>query len=157
MFCALFTFVVNHCFALCSRREYSHCESRVRYLYYARHFLPRTFFMLFPESRRLKYSQPAPDTLDWRMVAALAFTLILWSSAFAAIRFCLRPGAYNPGHLALLRFLVASLTMLLCCVFVKVRPPDMRDAYEQWSACACETNTVPGADRASRWTSAGGK
>lgn len=61
------------------------------------------------------------------MVAALAFTLILWSSAFAAIRFCLRPGAYDPGHLALLRFLVASITMLLCCVFVKVRLPDARD------------------------------
>jgi drug/metabolite transporter (DMT)-like permease len=83
--------------------------------------------MLFPKSRRLKYSQPAPGTLDWRMIAALAFTLILWSSAFAAIRFCLRPGAYNPGHLALLRFLVASVTMLLCCVFVKVRLPDTRD------------------------------
>ncbi len=61
------------------------------------------------------------------MIAALTFTLILWSSAFAAIRFCLRPGAYDPGHLALLRFLVASITMLICCVFVKVRLPDTRD------------------------------
>jgi drug/metabolite transporter (DMT)-like permease len=83
--------------------------------------------MPLPQSHRLEYSRPVPDSLDWRVVASLAFTLVLWASAFAAIRFCLRPGAYEPGHLALLRFLVASLTMLVCCIFVKVRLPVMRD------------------------------
>lgn len=78
-------------------------------------------------------SPPLPDAslpshaLDRRGVLALVFTLVLWASAFAAIRLCLRPGAYSPGHLALLRFLVASCTMLVYCALCKVRLPEKRD------------------------------
>ena len=66
-------------------------------------------------------------SLDRRSVLALAFTLLVWASAFAAIRLCLLSGAYSPGHLALLRFLVASCTMLIYCAFFKVRLPEKRD------------------------------
>lgn len=65
--------------------------------------------------------------LDQRGAFALAFTLIVWASAFAAIRLCLLSGAYAPGHLALLRFLVASCTMLIYCALFKARLPEKRD------------------------------
>lgn len=81
-----------------------------------------------------KYSvsifRPPPgheNTIDLGVVIALAFTLIFWASAFAAIRLCLRPGAYSPGHLALFRFLVASVTMLFCCIVMRARRPEKRD------------------------------
>ncbi len=41
-----------------------------------------------------------------RTLVALAFTLVIWASAFAGIRAGLR--AYSPANLAILRFLVAS-------------------------------------------------
>ncbi len=65
--------------------------------------------------------------LDRRVFFALAFTLVVWASAFSAIRLCLQSGAYSPGHLGLLRFLVASCTMLIYCAFFKVRLPEKRD------------------------------
>ncbi len=43
---------------------------------------------------------------DWRTVAALGATLVLWASAFVGIRAGLR--GYAPAELALLRYLVAS-------------------------------------------------
>lgn len=66
-------------------------------------------------------------SLDKRGFLALAFTLLVWSSAFAAIRLCMLSGAYSPGHLALLRFLVASCTMLIYCALFKARLPEKRD------------------------------
>lgn len=44
-----------------------------------------------------------------KIAAALAFTIVTWSSAFVAIRSAL--DGYHPGALALLRFLIASLAM----------------------------------------------
>jgi choline-glycine betaine transporter len=46
-----------------------------------------------------------------RTLVALAFTLVVWASAFAGIRAGLR--AYSPANLAILRFLVASLVLAL--------------------------------------------
>lgn len=47
--------------------------------------------------------------VDIPLAAAIAAMLILWASAFAAIRSAL--GVFPPGELALLRFLVASIVL----------------------------------------------
>jgi len=60
-----------------------------------------------------------------RALLALAATLVLWASAFAGIRAGLR--AYSPGQLALLRFLVASLTLAVYAGVAHFRLPKLRD------------------------------
>ena len=52
-------------------------------------------------------------------------TIIFWSSAFAGIRSALQN--YSPFHLALLRFLLASGTLIVYSIFKKVRFPNLRD------------------------------
>ncbi|WP_218079473.1 DMT family transporter [Anthocerotibacter panamensis] len=47
--------------------------------------------------------------LDLRVLAAIGVTLVLWGSAFSGVRAGL--AAYGPEHLALLRFLVASVVL----------------------------------------------
>jgi drug/metabolite transporter (DMT)-like permease len=56
---------------------------------------------------------------------ALATTLVLWSSAFAGIRAGL--AAYEPGQLALLRFLTASAVLGLYAATARLRLPARRD------------------------------
>lgn len=51
-----------------------------------------------------------------KISSALALTLVLWASVFVAIRIGLT--AYSPGALALLRFLVASLCMMIIYFFL---------------------------------------
>jgi drug/metabolite transporter (DMT)-like permease len=63
--------------------------------------------------------------LSWRTIAALATALSLWASAFAGIRAALR--GYSPGHLALLRFLTASVVLAAYAFFYRVRLPAGRD------------------------------
>ena len=58
--------------------------------------------------------------------AALLVTLALWSSSFACIRIALE--SYSPYHLALLRFLMASMIFALVATVRKVRIPERRDA-----------------------------
>lgn len=60
-----------------------------------------------------------------RTVLALAFSLVLWASAFAGIRAGLR--AYSPANLAILRFLVASLVLAVYAAFAHFRRPRLRD------------------------------
>ena len=60
-----------------------------------------------------------------RTLAALAFTLVLWASAFAGIRAGLR--AYSPANLAILRFLVASLVLAGYAGIAHFRRPELRD------------------------------
>ncbi len=60
-----------------------------------------------------------------RVLFALGATLLLWSSAFAGIRVGLR--AYSPLHLALLRFLIASLVLLIYAGIAHFRHPELRD------------------------------
>ncbi len=55
------------------------------------------------------------------LVLAVATTLILWASAFAGIRAGLT--GYAPQHLVLLRFLVASFSLLVLAPFMGVRLP----------------------------------
>jgi drug/metabolite transporter (DMT)-like permease len=56
---------------------------------------------------------------------AAAFTLVVWSSAFAAISYGLQ--AFAPAELALLRFLVASLVFALPVAFGLITLPPRRD------------------------------
>jgi len=60
-----------------------------------------------------------------RTVSALAVALVLWASAFAGIRAGLR--AYSPGHLAILRFLVASAVLGVYAGIAHFRRPAWRD------------------------------
>jgi drug/metabolite transporter (DMT)-like permease len=63
--------------------------------------------------------------IDTRTLAAASVTLLLWASAFAGIRAGLE--AYAPGHLALLRFLVASAVLGAYAIVTRLRPPKVRD------------------------------
>ena len=56
---------------------------------------------------------------------AIAGTVILWASAFVGIRYSLAD--YSPFHVALLRFLVASLFLALFAARGSVRLPSRRD------------------------------
>jgi drug/metabolite transporter (DMT)-like permease len=60
-----------------------------------------------------------------RTLIALSFTLVLWASAFAGIRFGLR--AYSPANLAILRFLTASLVLAVYAGIAHFRRPELRD------------------------------
>jgi drug/metabolite transporter (DMT)-like permease len=62
---------------------------------------------------------------SWRTIIALSAALLLWASAFAAIRAGL--GGYSPGHLALLRFLTASLVLVVYARIRGVEIPARRD------------------------------
>jgi drug/metabolite transporter (DMT)-like permease len=57
--------------------------------------------------------------VELRGAAALATTLLLWATAFVAIRAGLE--AYAPAHLVLLRFLVASVTLAAYAVWAARR------------------------------------
>lgn len=60
-----------------------------------------------------------------RTLFALAFTLVIWASAFAGIRAGLR--AYAPANLAVLRFLVASAVLAVYAAVAHFRRPELRD------------------------------
>ena len=59
------------------------------------------------------------------MLLALGVTIVIWASAFAAIRAGLE--GYSPGHLALLRFLVGSALLVLYAAATRMPPPRWRD------------------------------
>jgi len=56
---------------------------------------------------------------------ALLVCVTLWGSGFIGIRMALP--AYSPSHLALLRFLAASATILVYALLAGVRPPARKD------------------------------
>jgi len=56
---------------------------------------------------------------------ALLLSVMLWGSGFIGIRIALT--AYSPAHLALLRFLSASATILVYALIAGVRPPARKD------------------------------
>lgn len=63
--------------------------------------------------------------LEPKTGAAIAVTLLLWSSAFAGIKAGL--AGYGPGELALLRFGTASLVLGAYAVITRMRLPEGRD------------------------------
>lgn len=70
-------------------------------------------------------ARPGGGRVDAKTLVVLGATLLLWSSAFAAIGAGLR--AYSAGHLVLLRFLVAVAALMLYAVPARVRTPERRD------------------------------
>ena len=62
---------------------------------------------------------------DSRTLTALAVALVLWASAFAAIRVALV--YYGPGELALLRFLTASTVLSIYALISRMRLPRLHD------------------------------
>lgn len=63
--------------------------------------------------------------LEPRTAAAIAITLLLWSSAFAGIKVGLE--GYGPGELALLRFGTASFVLGVYALITRMPLPDRRD------------------------------
>lgn len=66
----------------------------------------------------------ASGRTDLRLLAALTSTLVFWGSAFPFIRLALH--SYSPGHLTLLRFLVASAATVFIVLALRVRIPTLR-------------------------------
>jgi len=62
-----------------------------------------------------------------RVYLALAITVVLWASGYSGIRAGLK--AYSPQHLALLRFLFASATMIVYAAITRIRMPGLRDLW----------------------------
>ena len=62
---------------------------------------------------------------DTKTTVSLIVTLIFWSSAYTGIRVGLQ--TFNPFHLALYRFLVASLALAVYALITRMRLPDLRD------------------------------
>ncbi len=64
-------------------------------------------------------------TRDRSVLLALGVTIVIWASAFAAIRAGLE--GYTPGHLVLLRFLVGSALLVVYAAATRMPPPAWRD------------------------------
>jgi drug/metabolite transporter (DMT)-like permease len=69
-------------------------------------------------------------TLDWRIAAAIALTVITWASAFAGIRAGL--DSYSAEGVALLRYLTASALLVAYALWKRTPLPALRD----WPALA---------------------
>lgn len=59
------------------------------------------------------------------LIVALSICLILWASAFAGIRLGLR--GFGPGELALLRFIIASASLLMYALITRLPMPKLQD------------------------------
>jgi drug/metabolite transporter (DMT)-like permease len=53
--------------------------------------------------------ETAPPTLDWRVLGAVAFTVVAWASAFVVIRFVAYD--FSPGGLSLGRLVIGALAL----------------------------------------------
>lgn len=62
---------------------------------------------------------------DYRIICAHSFTILIWGTAFPAIRMGLE--SYTPEHLTLLRLLIASFILLLFSFLYKLRLPNLKD------------------------------
>jgi drug/metabolite transporter (DMT)-like permease len=59
------------------------------------------------------------------VMGAVGISIVSWASSFAAIRVALE--GYTPGHLALLRFIIGSLALLIYALLVRMPLPALRD------------------------------
>lgn len=64
-------------------------------------------------------------TRNWPVILAIITTVSLWASAFVGIRISL--GSYSPQGIALLRYLTASLVLLIYALVTRMPLPDLRD------------------------------
>ena len=78
-----------------------------------------------PQAKAPRAGRVPARSLDMRLIAVVAVTVISWGSAFAGIRAAL--GAYTPGHLALLRYTIASLALAILAARTGMRLPRRRD------------------------------
>lgn len=76
-----------------------------------------------PAARR-DHTRVESDGL-WVVILAIGTTIIIWASAFVAIRAGLR--GYSPAQLAVLRFTAASVLLGVRALFAGIRIPDRRD------------------------------
>jgi len=69
--------------------------------------------------------------VTWRSFLYVSVPLVLWSSSFPVVRFGLfstqNPGGFQPGSLALLRFLIASAAALIYLVAARKPMPRTQD------------------------------
>lgn len=65
--------------------------------------------------------------MDALSFAAIAVTILFWASSFAGIRAGLE--SFTPEHLALYRFLVASVALAAYAVLARMRPPSRADLW----------------------------
>lgn len=72
-----------------------------------------------------KDSRQEKVSLDFRIMMAIAVTLIFWASAFAGIRAGLK--AYSPGNLVLLRFLTATIVLSAYAIITRMPLPEKKD------------------------------
>jgi len=72
-----------------------------------------------------KSSKQEKISIDFRILMAIAITLIFWASAFAGIRVGLK--AYSPGNLVLFRFLTASVALLVYAIITRMTLPEKKD------------------------------
>jgi drug/metabolite transporter (DMT)-like permease len=70
-------------------------------------------------------SDTSRSQIDTPAALALVITLLPWASAFAGIRAGLE--GYSPGALVLLRFLVASASLIIYALITHMRLPALRD------------------------------
>lgn len=79
--------------------------------------------------------QPPLQRIDGPALAAIAATLLFWSSAFSALRIALE--AYTPWHLTFLRFLVASALFGATALVVRMPLPKRTDWPRLFAAGFC--------------------
>ena len=79
--------------------------------------------MARPTAEKPAPGKPAAGLLA--VVAAVAATILFWGSAFAGIRAGLH--SYSPTHLALLRFLTASVALAVYALATRMPLPAQRD------------------------------
>lgn len=70
-------------------------------------------------------ARPQAHRIEPRTLAALAGTIVLWASAFAGIKAGL--AAFQPGEVALLRFVTASAVLGVYAAMTRMRMPAVRD------------------------------
>ncbi len=75
-------------------------------------------------SQHLPLAEDQPG-IDRRAYLAAGLTVVLWASAFPGIRAALQN--YTPAHVALLRYLTASLALVVYALFARIRLPRLRD------------------------------
>ncbi len=63
--------------------------------------------------------------IDTRTIIALGITILLWASSFAAVRASLQ--AFTPGHIALFRFLIASVLLAVFTLVTRIKLPKLKD------------------------------
>ena len=78
-----------------------------------------------------KFNKNERISLDFRIIMAVTITLIFWASAFAGIRFGLKE--YSPEHLVILRFLSASLILLIYALIIRMPMPEKKDLPAMFS------------------------